>query len=92
MVGMLIKINFTFKKLIFLKIFLLIPKALTAKRELDIDFHEFEEKNTSPGQELPASQKRTSYRENMKSQFNMAAVCSRVYIGSQIEILGYNCQ
>ena len=42
--------------------------------ELHIEFHELEEKNTWPGQELPASQNQTSYSENMKSQFNMAAM------------------
>ena len=55
-------------------IFYLIPADLIAQSELHIDFHEFEEKITQPGQELPASQKQTSYRENMKSQFNMAAM------------------
>ena len=46
------------------------PAALTANSELQIAFHEFEENITWPGPELPASQKQTSYRENMKSQFN----------------------
>ena len=47
---------------------------MTAHSQLHIAFHEFEENITRPGQKLPASQKQTSYRENMKSQFNVAAV------------------
>ena len=42
--------------------------------------------------ETSCKPKRTSYLENIKSQFYMAAVCGCVYIGSQIEILGGNCQ
>ena len=61
----------------FLKYFKLIPAALTDQSELHINFHEFEEKNSWPGEELPASQKQTSYGENMKSPFNMDAVWRR---------------
>ena len=50
------------------------PRSFDSSKRLTYWISWILKKNTWPGQELPASQKQTSYRENMKSQFNMAAM------------------
>ena len=53
---------------------LLIPAALTAQRELYVDFHEIWRKTYMTRSGTYGKPKQTSYCENMKSPFNMAAM------------------